>query len=122
MTVIMVMDNAPAVREMLTVLLTEEGYDVRTTDFAAGRLADVQAIMPDALILDGLFPDPSACLALLYALRSLPTSPHIPIIVCTTAIKHAQELADTFWTLDVQVMLKPFEIGDLLLMLKKGLG
>lgn len=49
---ILLVDNEPAVRDMLAAILRLEGYRVRTTATGADALALADAVQPDIVLLD----------------------------------------------------------------------
>src|SRR5689334_7453400 len=53
---IIVVDDAPEVRDVVTTLLADEGYAVTVCDRAEAALARLSLSTPDLLILDGRLP------------------------------------------------------------------
>jgi len=112
---VLVVDDEADIRALLTDLLTEEGYAVRTAETAAGAEAEVGKSLPDLVMMDVQLPDQDG-IALLKQLKR--EQPELEIIVMTafggssTAIKAMEHGAYDYVT-------KPFEIDDLLATLRR---
>jgi two-component system response regulator AtoC len=112
---VLVVDDEPEIRALLTDLLKEEGYKVRTADTAAKALAEIGKSMPDLVMMDVQLPDQDG-IALLKQLKR--DEPELEVIVMTafggssTAIKAMEHGAYDYVT-------KPFEIDDLIATLKR---
>ena len=112
---VLVVDDEPEIRSLLTDLLKEEGYQVRTADSGAKALAEIAKKMPDLVMMDIKLPDQDG-IALLRQLKR--DEPELEVIVMTafggssTAIKAMEHGAYDYVT-------KPFEIDDLLAALKR---
>ena len=112
---VLVVDDEADVRALLSDLLTEEGYKVRTADTAAKAVAEIEKRLPDLVMMDVQLPDQDG-IALLRQLKK--EHPELEMIVMTafggssTAIKAMEHGAYDYVT-------KPFEIDDLLATLKR---
>ena len=112
---VLVVDDEADVRALLTDLLTEEGYKVRTADTAAKAVAEIEKHLPDLVMMDVQLPDQDG-IALLRQLKK--EHSELEMIVMTafggssTAIKAMEHGAYDYVT-------KPFEIDDLLATLKR---
>jgi two-component system, NtrC family, response regulator AtoC len=112
---VLVVDDEADVRALLTDLLTEEGYTVRTADTAAKAVAEFEKQLPDLVMMDVQLPDQDG-IALLRQLKK--EHSELEMIVMTafggssTAIKAMEHGAYDYVT-------KPFEIDDLLATLKR---
>ena len=112
---VLVVDDEADIRSLLTDLLKEEGYQVRTADSAAKALAEIAKKMPDLVMMDVKLPDQDG-IALLKQLKR--DEPELEVIVMTafggssTAIKAMEHGAYDYVT-------KPFEIDDLLATLRR---
>src|SRR5690606_15355320 len=111
---VLVVDDEADVRALLSDLLTEEGYKVRTADTAAKAVAEIEKQLPDLVMMDVQLPDQDG-IALLRQLKK--EHSELEMIVMTafggssTAIKAMEHGAYDYVT-------KPFEIDDLLATLK----
>jgi two-component system response regulator AtoC len=110
-----VVDDEADIRSLLTDLLKEEGYQVRTADSAAKALAEIAKKMPDLVMMDVKLPDQDGITLLKQLKRD---EPELEVIVMTafggssTAIKAMEHGAYDYVT-------KPFEIDDLLATLRR---
>src|SRR5918994_5565252 len=112
---VLVVDDEPEIRSLLTDLLKEEGYQARTADSGAKAIAEIAKKMPDLVLMDVKLPDQDG-IALLRQLKR--DEPELEVIVMTafggssTAIKAMEHGAYDYVT-------KPFEIDELLVALKR---
>ena len=120
---VLVMDDTPVILELLHELLENEGYRV-TTCRDLLDLPQIRALQPDAILQDLRFAGVSeASGQLLTAARLDPELAHIPIILCTAATRVVQDavIAEQLRQLRVRVVLKPFDINDLLSVLAEAI-
>ncbi len=103
---IIVADDDKEVREIVTFVLTRNGFEVIAVNNGQ-QLQDVLARqLPDVLILDVMMPGEDGY-HLCHALRSNPRTQHIPIIIMTA---HTEEIYERI-SMDLGVaehMTKPF--------------
>ena len=113
MTTILLVDDAPAVRDMATLFLTDEGFEVETCGRAEDCLARLDATLPDLLILDGRLPGMSGwdCLR---RLRESERTAKLPALMLTAAVddieRARREPPDDCTT----YLAKPFDLDELL--------
>ena len=112
---VLVVDDEPEIRSLLTDLLEEEGYKVKVAKTGAEATAALAKDVPDLVMMDVKLPDQDG-LSLLRELKR--AHPELEVIVMTafggssTAIKAMEHGAYDYIT-------KPFEIDDLLATLKR---
>jgi two-component system, NtrC family, response regulator AtoC len=112
---VLVVDDEAEIRSLLSELLTDEGYTVRTASTAADALAEVAKDLPELVMMDVQLPDQDGIAVLKQLKRE---HPDLEVIVMTafggssTAIKAMEHGAYDYVT-------KPFEIDDLLASLKR---
>ncbi|MCC7451321.1 MAG: response regulator [Anaerolineae bacterium] len=82
LTNILIIDDDPAVREMMQRFLTKEGYRVHTAAGGEEGLKLARRIHPDAITLDVMMPSMDGW-AVLNTLKSDPLLKHIPVIMMT---------------------------------------
>ena len=113
---VLVIDDDPSFLELMQTMLTAEGYEVATCGQSQEALKAVDTFHPDVITLDLRMPPPSGW-QLLEQLKSNPATRSIPVIVISAA---GAELAETRERLqgyegrDVSILVKPFEIDELL--------
>jgi CheY-like chemotaxis protein len=123
---ILVINDTVAILEFFTTLLEEEGYRVSTDGFSiemTEMLSRIKEDKPDLIVLDFVILDEGKGWQFLQLLKMDRETRDIPVIVCTAAAKMVEELQVHLDDLAVSVVLKPFDIDDLLakieLVLKK---
>ena len=122
-THVLVMDDTPLILELLQELLEDEGYRVTTSQDVLD-LPQIRAMQPDMIMQDLRFAgvrDTGG--QFLAAARRDPELAHIPIILCTAATREVQDevMAEQLRRLRVRVVLKPFDINELLAVLAEAL-
>ena len=111
---IMVVNDTQAILELFRDLLEEEGYEVVLYTFAIQDLAEVERVQPDLIILDHIFGEERLGWQLLQKLKLRRSTESIPVVVCTAAAKAVQEMEGYLTAHGVALVLKPFDIDDLL--------
>ncbi len=120
---VLVMDDTPVILELLQELLEDEGYRVTTSQDVLD-LPQIHAMQPDMIMQDLRFAGMRETGdQFLTAARLDPELAHIPIILCTAATREVQEevMAEQLRRLRVRVVLKPFDIDELLAVLAEAL-
>ncbi|GGQ73176.1 response regulator transcription factor [Couchioplanes azureus] len=80
---ILVVDDDPAIRQLLTDVLELDGYEVDTAVDGPAGVRAVEAAAPDFVILDVMMPGMDG-FGVLRAVRELPGEP-VPILMLTAA-------------------------------------
>jgi two-component system KDP operon response regulator KdpE len=114
MSLVLAVDDEPAILRLLSAVLTRGGYEIATAADAKNALAQVERA--DAVILDLGLPDRDG-LELIAAIRAKSA---VPIIVLTS--RH--DVADKITALDLgadDYVTKPFDGGELLARLRSAL-
>lgn len=112
MTTILLVDDAPDLRELMTTFLSDEGYDVTACATAEEALARLARSLPDLLILDGRLPGMSGwqCLD---RLRAEDRTVRLPVLMLTAAVDDLQR-ATRPPDECTRYLAKPFELDALL--------
>jgi two-component system, OmpR family, response regulator MtrA len=111
---IVVIDDEPAITDMLSELFSEEGYRVvccRKDDQALGIIREVE---PDVVILDLLFAHPGMGWTILRQMRQDLALALIPVIGCTADMWLCPGQAQQLHALRCDLVFKPFDLDDLL--------
>lgn len=107
-------DDSPEILALLRDILEGEGYRVSIRADAL-TLAEIRRTGPDLVILDHMLEDGAGSgWELLRELRRDPGLSGLPVVVCTGAIQRVRENSDELSRLGAQVVLKPFDIEQLL--------
>jgi len=120
---VLLVDDAPDIRELLRDVLEDEGYRV-TSRATVQQLATVRELAPDLIVHDLLFAEhaPSGW-TFMHALRQDPQVGHLPVILCTAdgRVRTDACLVQQVWRLGLRVVLKPFDLTDFLALLATAL-
>ena len=108
---ILVVEDEPAIRELLQVNLADAGYAVRGVADAESALASIRAELPDLVLLDWMLPGKSG-LALARDLRADPRTRELPIIMVTARSEETDRVAGLEAWVDDYVT-KPFSPREL---------
>ena len=105
---VLVAEDEPLIRALVTMAFEAEGYDVDTAADGAEALAKACRQPPHAIVLDLMMPGMDGW-DFLEAWQSQPTSRAVPVVVTSAGYRR-----DAHAALDVQAFLtKPFDIDRL---------
>jgi two-component system phosphate regulon response regulator PhoB len=108
---ILVVEDEPAIVELLEVHLVDAGYEVRVALDAEGARRQLNERLPDLVLLDWMLPGQSG-LALARQLRGDPRTRELPIIMVTARAGEADKVAGLEAWVDDYVT-KPFSPREL---------
>lgn len=109
---ILVVDDDPAVRDLVTDVLELEGYDVRAVEDGVAALDALREERPAAVVLDAMMPGMDG-FSVLAHIRDGADSRELPVIMLTAAADDGS--AWRAWTGGVDYFLaKPFKAEELL--------
>jgi two-component system phosphate regulon response regulator PhoB len=108
---ILVVEDEPAIRELLRVNLVDAGYEVRMAADAESAQRELATALPALLLLDWMLPGKSG-LALAKELRGDPRLRELPIIMLTARSDEADKVAGLEAWVDDYVT-KPFSPREL---------
>ena len=111
MPTILVVEDEPAILELLKVNLADAGYDVRAAPDAETAQAVVNATLPDLVLLDWMLPGQSG-LAFAKQLRDDTRTRELPIIMVTARSDESDKVAGLEAWVDDYVT-KPFSPREL---------
>jgi CheY-like chemotaxis protein len=107
---VFVLEDDDDIRELFTILLEEEKYQVKSYPNAKSFLASLEHEQPDLLIMDVMLPDGNG-LEICKQLKSREQTAHIPIIMVSAhhdfAEGHEKCVAEAY-------VAKPFDINELM--------
>lgn len=107
--------------DLLRELLTEEGYEVHLFKEANHAFERVRDLKPDAIILDIRMDNPVTGWQVLELIKLDPAVSRVPIIVCSADLTALQERAVHLQSKGCEVLPKPFDLDDLLSVLRRVL-
>ena len=108
---VLVVEDEPAIRELLKVNLVDAGYEVRMVADAESGLRELGESLPDLLLLDWMLPGKSGLL-LAKELRADARTRELPIIMITARTDEADKVAGLEAWVDDYVT-KPFSPREL---------
>lgn len=123
---ILCINHAPDTLALIKILLEGEAFRVTTHARLPKDLETIVHLAPDVMIVDYIWThadDPWDLLAML-TVESLTIDPrthHIPLILCTGAVREVRERHEHLTTMGVQVILEPFDIDHLLQLVHEAL-
>jgi len=115
-------NNSDEVLKIFRILLEEEGYRVATQLYMLKDMDAIHADPPDLIILDYMWAEEDGGWSMLQMLRMDRTTAKTPIVLCTGAKREIEELGDRLTEQNVRVVLKPFDIDELLGVITTALG
>jgi CheY-like chemotaxis protein len=111
---ILVVNHAPEILDLMRELLEREGYRVSTLPDVEQDLDRIVELDPDLIVIDYMWSSSGNEWTLLNLITIDPRTTDIPVIVCTAAIRHVEEMRGHLERVGVRVIHKPFNISDLL--------
>lgn len=118
---IMVINDAQEILELFEQLFIEEGYRVSLHSYQVRDLETVKRTKPDLLIVDQMLGDEAPGWKLIQKVKMNRSTAHIPIIVCSAEIRVLKELEGHLKAKNIGVVVKPFDVDDLLSAVKKAM-
>lgn len=118
---ILAVNESDEVLAIFRLLLEEEGYRVTTQRYALKDMSGLRADVPDLIILDYMWAGDDNGWSMLQMLRMDRATARTPIILCTGAKREIEDLGDRLTEQNVRVILKPFDIDEVLGMIAQEL-
>lgn len=115
----LVVEDEPAIRQLLVDALTDEGHDVRAAGSGSAALEVLGVWLPHLILLDVSLPEMDGR-TFRAAQRGLPGAPsEVPVVLVTGAYEHEQLLEE----LQAAALLrKPFNLDDLVVLVEQVAG
>jgi CheY-like chemotaxis protein len=111
---IMVVNDTQEILELFQELLSSEGYEVVLYSYAIQDLDEIERHKPDLIILDYIFGGERTGWELLQKLKMRRSTAALPVVICTAAKRQVEEIEGHLAAMGVGVVLKPFNVDDLL--------
>src|ERR1041385_6031461 len=112
-TRIMVINNSDDILALFQKILATNDCEVFLQFFLNSDLREERKIKPDLIILDYYVGLEGVGWEFLQLLKMEDSTAVIPVLICTTAVKLAHEIAGYLATKQVTILRKPFESRDL---------
>lgn len=119
---IVVVDDEPGICDLLSDILTDEGYTVVCTNSGSDGVAAVRQHRPDVVLLDIHLLGALDGLTVANLLRATPATATIPIIVSTADNQFLRDKAPELYNKNYAVLSKPFEIDELLASVERAIS
>lgn len=119
---IAVVNDDPAFLELMHDLLTDERYQTILLHEGSSAYDMIRRQNTDLVILDLRLEHPEAGWKTLELLRLDPETTDIPVIVCSADTRALREKEDWLRERDVKILEKPFNLDDLLMIVKGVVG
>jgi DNA-binding response OmpR family regulator len=110
----MVFNHTPHILRLFQVILSTRNYEVTTHFQALEHLEEVEAVMPDIIILGYIKGYAENELEMIKALRENPKTATISILVCSTGFEELEKSDRYHGISHMELMSKPFEAADVL--------
>ncbi|HUL41790.1 MAG TPA: phosphate regulon transcriptional regulator PhoB [Burkholderiales bacterium] len=115
-TTVLVVEDEPAIQELLAATLIRAGYDVQRAPDANIAMESLHNSLPDMILLDWMLPGRSG-LAFARELRNNPRTKTVPIIMVTARAEEENKVAGLEQGVD-DYITKPFSPRELLARVK----
>ncbi len=109
---VLIVEDDKAVAGLVSTVLTQAGYGVRSAATGRAALAEIEGASIDLVLLDLMLPDMSG-LDICRELRSQPAGIYLPVLMLTALVDEAHRVAGFAAGAD-DYITKPFSIPELL--------
>ena len=111
MTKIMIVDDEPDLREMLSLMLHKEGFDTEMAEDGSEFLNKIDTFDPDLVTLDVMMPG----LTTGEILKKLKEKKSKPKIILLTVVRYSEEEKEKVYQMGnvVDYVTKPFDVDEL---------
>jgi DNA-binding response OmpR family regulator len=121
-TRIMVINDTQEILALFRDILTDEGYEVALYSSAIHDMEEIERVQPDMIILDFIFGHENLGFQMLQKLKMRRSTARLPVVVCTAALQAVREMEGFLQSKNVQIVLKPFDVDDLVEAVRRGLA
>lgn len=109
-----ILEDDQEIRNIIEILLEEEGYEMQLSSSFADLKKNIQDAMPDLFLLDVMLPDGNGA-DICRDLKEDMFTKHIPIIVMSAQNNSEKKAVEAFAD---DYISKPFDINDVLARIK----
>ncbi len=111
---ILVINDAQEILDLFRMILEDEGFRVTVIGFAVEDMKKILDAAPDLVILDLVFDREYIGWQTLQKMKMHRDTATIPVLVCTAEMRKAQEIQGYLTEKGVGLLLKPFDIDELI--------
>ena len=111
---ILVINDTQEILDLFRDILQDEGYRVSLYSYAFKDIKEIQSLQPDLVIIDFIIGGEAHGWQMLQKMKMNRDTAKIPIIACTAAVQLVKELEGHLTSKNVRIVLKPFDIDDLI--------
>ncbi len=111
---VVVVEDDHAILELVSEVLTDEGYDVHAFSEASGVVALVRDRRADVVLLDLWLGSDISGWDILQQLRGETATAHVPVIIFSADTKALRHDEEQLRQLNCDLLAKPFALADLL--------
>ena len=111
---VLVINDTQEILDLFRDILEDEGYRVSLYSYAFKDVKEIQPLQPDLVIIDFIIGGEAHGWQMLQKMKMNRDTAKIPIIACTAAIQMVKDLEGHLTSKNVRIILKPFDIDDLL--------
>lgn len=119
--ILVVNDTQEILELFIQILHDEAGYEVTTTSYQPIMIDYVKTIKPDLIVSDHVFGEEKIGWQFIQRLKMDRDTVHIPVIVCSGAVRELKEMEGYLMSKNVGVLFKPFDVDELLLLVQRKL-
>src|SRR5438874_1958574 len=109
---IVILEDDEDIRELFSVFLQENGFEVQLHSRVFKNLADVECLAPDLMIVDVFIGVKRDGWKFLHRLKARPSTARIPLILCTAGRLTSEQESAT-QSHGIPILYKPFELAEL---------
>ena len=117
---ILIVDNSAATLQMLSQVLSDAGYKIRTVKDGHTALSSVEGAPPDLILLTISMPEMTG-IEVCRRLKNEPTTQSIPVIFIGT-LDELEDSVQAFEVGGVDYIIKPFQVAEVLARVKTHLN
>ena len=110
---ILVVEDNPDIRQLMTHFLERAGYDVLQAATGSAAIEQANATIPDLITMDLGLPDTTGA-EVTALLKTAPSTKHIPVVVITAYYREAPIVESAIAAGACEVLFKPVALRTLL--------
>jgi len=119
--ILVINDTAEILELFREILHGEAGYEVTISSFQPEIMTEILAAKPDLIISDHVFGEEKIGWQFIQKLKMVRETAHIPVIVCSGAVKELKEMEGYLTAKNIGILFKPFDVDELLDLVERKL-